>query len=318
MDSEKIYSGWCNAYEHAWRGPGAVPHMHFNHSKRNPGHFEIVRLRDELPRPFHMGFGLGETNDTSGADAANIMLDIVSGDTIRNKADAMIGEIADICKPADMQVNDWHVCEIKKHEGEFLLTLYTEIIALNTSGTHEGNDILVGHGFGRNGMDKIRKLARLQDQRREIAEGPLKVDPILLGRLRQLSEPEFKKLADYLRKHPTVPPEEKGMAQQASWDRISLSRYHCMLPEGVETLIVKKGVVSGRVRLAPGTTWNGTTLIHANGAPSTMAASMKGRALVDVVDHPEVDRRLIVKSAKVDGRQALRITTKTLLEPLIP
>ena len=179
MDSEKIYSGWCNAYEHAWRGPGAVPHMHFNHSKRNPGHFEIVRLRDELPRPFHMGFGLGETNDTSGADAANIMLDIVSGDTIRNKADAMIGEIADICKPADMQVNDWHVCEIKKHEGEFLLTLYTEIIALNTSGTHEGNDILVGHGFGRNGMDKIRKLARLQDQRREIAEGPLRrTDPL--------------------------------------------------------------------------------------------------------------------------------------------
>lgn len=318
MDSEKIYSDWCNAYEHAWRGPGAAPHMNFNHSKRNPGHFEIVRLRYELPKPFHMGFGLGETNDTSGAEVADIMLDVVAGDTIRNQADVMISKISDICKPADMQINDWHVCEIKKHDGEFLLTLYTEIIALNTSGTRQENDILVGHGFGRNGMDKIRGLARLQGERREIAKGPLKVDPILLGRLRQLGKDEFRNLAEHLQKHPTVPPEEKGMAQQASWDQSSLYRHKCYLPEGVETIIVKKGVVSGRVRLAPGTTWNGTTLVHANGAPSAIAAGMKGRALAEIVDHPEIDARLIVENAKIDGRQALRITIKTLLEPLTP
>ena len=318
MDSQDIYRTWCEAYQSAWHGPGTVPHMNFNHSRRDPGHFEIVRLRYELPKPFHMGFGLGETSDTSGADAAEIMLDVIAGDTIRNKADSMISEITDICKPAGMQVNDWHVCDIKRRDGEFLLTLYTEIISLNASGTHEGNDILVGHGFGRNGMDKIRKLARLQGERREIAGGPLKVDPILLGRLRRLGESEFKRLAAHLQRHPTVPPEEKGMAQQASWDQSSLYRHECLLPEGVETIIVKKGVVSGRVRLAHGTTWNGTTLVHADGAPSTMAAGMKGRALADVVDHPEIDERLIVEAAKIDGRQALRITTKSLLEPLAP
>ena len=111
---------------------------------------------------------------------------------------------------------------------------------------------------------------------------------------------------------------ETFIREQAGRDRGYVDEYRnkeladrgLRVPEAIETLKVKDGIISGRVRISANATFNRNRFLISGHLPQSYVQKAAGMKLGDIVQHPWVPEDIIVEECKTHNanRTAIRIS----------
>ena len=143
---------------------------------------------------------------------------------------------------------------------------------------------------------QARRIARRQD-------GHV-IDTIMHAALGAMTTREKRKLTEFIR-------------EQAGRDRRYVPEYRnkeladrgLNVPEAIETLKVKDGVISGRVRISHNATFNRNRMLVSGHLPQTFIQKAIGSRLGDIIQHPWVPGDVVIEECKTHAadRTAIRI-----------
>ena len=163
------------------------------------------------------------------------------------------------------------------------------------------------HGVSKYTMRNFQSLkreAKAQAARVGRRQGGHVTDAIMYAALSIMTTREQRKLETFIR-------------EQAGRDRRYVDEYRnkeladrgLNVPEVIETLKVKDGIISGRVRISPNATFNRNRILIAGHLPQSFVQKAAGMRLGDIVQHPWVPGDVIVEECKTHNadRTAIRI-----------
>lgn len=159
----------------------------------------------------------------------------------------------------------------------------------------------------------LQRESSAQAKRALAQESGLRVDAVLHQALGTMTARERDRLAEVL-----LEGNRDARSQFREWTRAEMmSDNRLRLPECVETIRAKDGLVSGRVRLAPKVTFNRKTLQIGGHLPGSVMAGLEGKPIKQVVDHPWLpkDRRIATAKHHSQGRTSLTFDPPMVMIP---
>lgn len=128
----------------------------------------------------------------------------------------------------------------------------------------------------------LGREANAQADRRDKKRDGLSVDAILWSALQRLTTRQMTKLEELLIKGNG----QYQTGRYAEWTAAQLLEKGLRLPDEVETIKAKNGLISGRVRLAENVVFNRKRLLIPGNIPLSIANKIEGARLGDLVQHP--------------------------------
>lgn len=128
----------------------------------------------------------------------------------------------------------------------------------------------------------LGREANAQANRRDKREGGLIVDSVLWSALQRLTTRQITKLQDLLTKGNG----QYQTGRYAEWTAAQMLEEGLKLPDEIETIKAKNGLISGRVRLAEAIVFNRKRLLIPGNIPLSIANRIEGARLGEYVQHP--------------------------------
>lgn len=135
----------------------------------------------------------------------------------------------------------------------------------------------------------LTREAKAQAERLERQEGGLLVDVILYNALAIMTGREMRRLADFLNNDTG-----RGRGYIPEYRNKEMADRGIRLPDAIETIKAKDGIISGRVRLSENLTFNRNRMLVAGHLPTSLLHRIKECTSGDVVQHPWVPTDAIV------------------------
>lgn len=151
-------------------------------------------------------------------------------------------------------------------------------------------------------MEKFKKVLSLQESRRQKIGIPLMVDSVTSALL-EMTDENKTNLVNIISKapFPTRDLFPSGKMPQ-KWTKTALRQKRCSVPKNIETLEVKEGRISGKIRLGKNATWNaGILTIAQKSIPASIEHNMVGRQLTEIIEHPALTSAGKITSVSTKG-----------------
>lgn len=280
--------------------------------------------RGDLPPPFHRGMNVVHSNEQRGHNAgASAARSIVRLSTKTGEVVEQMRRQVDILEKAirgtGMDLLSYRPHNHIEEDGSWSIDMLGRFRYLNHTLMPTEKIIFFGaSNIGWKGFAEIRREARAQPERAECSGRGMVADMVTSRLLAKMTDSNRNRLAEILRKNPIPPSEERGLALLSTWPAAKLKSKGVTLPTEIETISVRSGRIVARTRIAPGTTWNAGTLKHRGDVfPQSLIASMEGRMLREIVEHPLLDGDDIIVSARngKDGMLILKVDAATMRFP---
>lgn len=280
----------------------------------------FIIYRGELPSPFHRGVLVGQAFGTRGEDlekigarAGQAILKIRNDiGLLTERMREAIDRVEVTIAGTGVRLLKWMPYSYFSYGGENnSLMIAGKFAFLNESLEMVEKYVQFGTSGRHNDVDQI---ARAQRRRIKRAGLDIHVDEIVARVLRQMPEAALRRLADFLVKHPGV---ACGDIHIRPWTANDLKKEGIFLPNEIETICIRDGIVRAKVRLSPTTTWN-KKLIHRKAQlPQTVINALSGRQVGDFVSHPFLRPNITVETAKIrkTGDIDLKLDVKTVRFP---
>ena len=156
-----------------------------------------------------------------------------------------------------------------------------------------------GHSDLANLRTAITKSRKRGDALRAMGDvkRPALTDPLMAAFLTAMTSEQRRQIHDFL----TVLPGRTYTRKQID-DHIGIE-----MDERIETLTLKEGRVNGRIRIAPGISWNGGhLLLKGYRLPKATIMAMAGRPFTDVVESPLLEGLTILKATASRSGEDIR------------
>lgn len=279
-----------------------------------------IIYRGELPAPFHRGVLLEQVFSTKAEDLEKI--GARAGQAvlkIRNDIDLLTERMREAIDRVEVTIAGTGVRLLKWMPYSYFSygsDHNTLMIAGKFAFLNESLELVERYvQFGTNGRhNDVDQIARAQRRRIKRAGLDIHVDEIVARVLRQMPETALRRLADFLVKHPGV---AIGNIHIRPWTAIDLKKEGIFVPEAIETICIRDGIVRAKVRLSPTTTWN-KKLIHRKAQlPQTVINALSGRQVGDFVSHPFLRANIVIEAAKIraTGDIDLKLDVKMIRFP---
>lgn len=279
-----------------------------------------IIYRGELPPPFHRGVLVEQVFNTKaeelekvGARAGQAIMKIRNDvGLLTERMREAIDRVEKTIAGTGVRLLKWMPYSYFSYGGNN----NTLMIAGKFSFLNESLELVEKYvQFGTHGRNNdIDQIARAQRRRIKRAGLDIHVDEIVAAVLRKMPETALHRLAEFLVKHPGV---ACGDIHIRPWTAIDLKKEGIFLPEAIETICIRDGIVRAKVRLSPTTTWN-KKLIHRKAQlPQSLINALSGRQVGDFVSHPFVRGNIMIEAATIrkTGDIDLKLDVKLMRFP---
>ena len=240
----------------------------------------------------------GRTNqEDEGRLSGNMIRDICSGKG-HDVIDNLVAKVKAVAKEANVDIHRIQLRSLMPTKSSFAPTLVIELTELD--------DVLMGRIIthkvdhedvpaGRSEIDsgtilKFTAWCKSQKQLRDIRqETGMLMDPFLKA---HLAKSEAEQILTQLRKEPG----NRNAIMHSQWSNADLRGYSVDIPSSIESVQAYSGIINAKIRLASNVVWetrrrtDGWAAIELiQDIPDSIAHSLVGKKLCEVIEHPLFD-----------------------------
>lgn len=272
---------------------------------------EVLCKPNVLPAPFHKGMEIG------GVIVQHQKLsDELIWDQFGRKVVALIEQRTDmcdtmreatsrvekLCSENGMRLLGYVPTDFSYWIGKGHLGIRYEIEMIDRNLEEVQAIFFIATGM-KQGFSPLLREATKQSERMARKTDGFITDSIMMNAIKKMPDYQIKKLKGFLKKNQNLRYSDQygnETAKRAKESGISI-------PKEIETINTKNGLISGRVRISEGISFNRKVLLINQLMPETLMASMIGKKLRSVIDHPWLPEAKIIK-VKTVNKQKTAIT----------
>ena len=150
-----------------------------------------------------------------------------------------------------------------------------------------------GNRTSRSNIGELKREARAQAERITRREEGYIVDTVLNAALGTMTDRGLRRLESFIREEAG---RDRGYIQE--YRHKELIDRGISVPEAIETLKIKNGIITGRVRLSENATFNRNRLLISRHLPSALIHRIRESKIGEIVEHPWVGADIAVTDCK--------------------
>jgi len=281
---------------------------------------EVLCKPNVLPAPFHKGMEICGvivqhqklTDDLIWDQFGRKVVILIEQrsticDTMREATD----RVEKICNENGMKMKGYVPTDFSYWIGKGNLGIRYEIEMIDRNLEEVGAIFFIGTGM-RQGFSPLLREAAKQSERLARKTDGFIADSVMMNAIKKMPEYQIKKLNGFLKKNQNLRYSDQYGNETAKRAKDS----GITIPKEIETINTNNGLISGRVRLSEGISFNRKVLLINQLMPETLMTSMIGKTLRSVVDHPWLPEAKIVKVKTVNkNKTAITIEPELVFFP---